>query len=111
MGQNYSGEDIDNETFSRWINFGNKLRDAGDRNDIIEYGRLINENIDMINTFPKDYILDYIYGITKDEILFWFNFPNIRLTVHDLNLIPYKLEDLFQLGLRRNNTDLSDAKN
>ena len=83
-----------------------KLESTNNENDFTKYKTLVDDNINLVLSLDRYIWLD-IFSTDDNykEILFWINYPNRQLTVHELILIPYEFNDLFLMGI--NKLDLS----
>lgn len=98
-----TGDDAEDELME-------KLQAAVEKEDFVEYENLVNQNVGVLNGIERDFWQETFSGESHGEILFWINCPKRQLSIHDLNLIPLEYEDLFQLGLKREDLDLDGAE-
>lgn len=86
--------------------FLSNLQKAVYANDMVRYGQLVNQNINILNGMESDLWPEIFHGGTHDEILFWIRYPGRKLTVHELSIIPFEYQDLFEEGLKRPDLDV-----
>lgn len=87
-----------------------QLNDAVNNNDMVEYARLVGQNINILNGIVRDFWREIFSEGSSAEILFWINTPLRRLTISDLYVIPNKYDNLFQIGLSKPNLDMEDSE-
>lgn len=86
-----------------------QLQNALDYNDMVKYGELVRDNINVWNGMPGCVWPEIFSGEDRNEITFWLNTPLRRLNVMDLMVINTENNDLFQQGLLRPDLDLTDV--
>ena len=87
-----------------------QLEDAANNNDMVEYARLVSQNINVFNGIVRDFWRETFCEGSSAEILFWINTPLRRLSVHDLYVIPHEYDNLFQIGLSKPNLDMEGSE-
>lgn len=85
------------------------LSDAANRHDFGTYASLVANNPTVIQSIESDFWREIFSIGSDDEISFWVNTPNRRLTIDNLSLLGPEKEDLFQRGLAREDLDLTDV--
>ena len=77
---------------------------------MVEYGRLISQNINVLNGIVRCFWTEIFSEGSQAEILFWINTPLRQLTISDLFVISNVDDHLFQIGLSKHYLNLDDAE-
>ena len=80
------------------------MENAVSTNNFAEYKRLVDANVNVLNGIVHDFWNETFNGGSRTEILFWINYPNRRLSIHDVGVI--EAEDLFQMGMVKGDLDM-----
>jgi hypothetical protein len=66
--------------------------------------------VGILNSIGHEFWCETFSGKYPSEILFWIEYPGRRLSIQDLELIGDEFEDLFYIGLKRQDLDLEDVE-
>jgi hypothetical protein len=89
--------------------FLENLRKAVEKNDFVKYRKLIDSNTKILNGIDNDFWCETFSGNSRDEILFWIDYPERQLNICDLCFIKPEFEDLFYIGLKRQDLSVDGA--